>query len=92
MYLGVPAILGVLVARRLVFDPPAWCGAASTNLCGGHGDPHPSWRSTLVKIGIKVTVRLGVLGRDLDCREVVLLVSASIVWSRIAFVANRTTG
>ena len=33
--------LAVLVVRWLVFDPPTWCGAASTILCGGYGDPHP---------------------------------------------------
>jgi len=27
-------LLGVLVARRHVNDPPAWCGVASTTLCG----------------------------------------------------------
>ena len=55
VYLGVPTILGVLVARQHVFDHPAWCGAASTTLCGGRGDPHPSWRSSLVESGAKVT-------------------------------------
>ena len=39
-------------------DPPTWCGAAWTTLCGGCGDPHPLWRSSLVEIGIKVTVVL----------------------------------
>ena len=38
MYLGAPAILGVLAARRHVNDPPAWCGAASITLYGGRGD------------------------------------------------------
>ena len=32
------------------------CGAAWKILCGGRGDPHPSWRSSLVEFGIKVTV------------------------------------
>ena len=41
LYIGVSAMLGVLVARRQVNDPPAWCGAASTMLCGGRGDPPP---------------------------------------------------
>ena len=40
VYLSEPAILGVLVTRRDVNDPPTWCGAASTTLWGGHGDPH----------------------------------------------------
>jgi len=45
-----------LVSRRQVNDPPACCGVASTTLCGGRGDPHPSWASSLVESGIKVTV------------------------------------
>ena len=56
MYLGVPAILGVLMARRLVYDPLAWYGAAWMTLCGGRGDPHLLWRSSLVEFEIKVTV------------------------------------
>jgi len=48
--------LGVLVARRHVIDPPAWCGAATTTLYGGRGDPLPLWASSLVESGIKVTV------------------------------------
>ena len=56
LYLGVPAILGVLGAHRQVINPPDWCGAATTTLCGGRGDTHPLWRSYLVKNGIKVTV------------------------------------
>ena len=48
--------LGALKARRHVIDPPTWCGAAMTILYGGRGDPHPLWRSSLVEIGIKVTV------------------------------------
>ena len=39
-----------------VIDPPTWCGAATTTLCGGRGDSHPLWRSSLVEFGIKVTV------------------------------------
>ena len=56
LYLGVPAILGVLVALRQVYDPPAWCGAAWTALSRGRGDPHPLWRSSIVENEIKVTV------------------------------------
>ena len=48
--------LGALVARWHVIDPPTWCGAAMTILYGGRGDPLPSWTSSLVEIGIKVTV------------------------------------
>ena len=28
-----------LVAHRHIIDPPAWCGAVSTTLYGGRGDP-----------------------------------------------------
>ena len=48
--------LGALKARRHVIDPPTWCGAATTTVCGGHGDPHPLWRSSLVEPRAKVTV------------------------------------
>ena len=48
--------LGVLKGRRYVIDPPTWCGAATTTLCGGRGNPHPLWRSSLVQLGAKVTV------------------------------------
>jgi hypothetical protein len=48
--------LGVLVARWHVLDPPAWCGVATTTLCGERGDLHPLWRISLVESGIKVTV------------------------------------
>ena len=39
MYLGEPAILGVLVTRRHVLDPPAWCGAATTSFVQGTWRP-----------------------------------------------------
>ena len=48
------------MARRQVYDPPAWCGVAWTALCGGRGDLHPLWRSSLVESGIKVNGELGV--------------------------------
>ena len=48
--------LGALEAHRHVIDPPTWCGAATTTLCGGRGDPHPLGRSSLVEPGAKVTV------------------------------------
>ena len=41
LYLGVSAILGVLVARRLVFDRPTWCGAASMSIVWGTWRPQP---------------------------------------------------
>ena len=51
-------LLGVLRLAGNINDPPTWCGAAWTTLCGGRGDPHPLWRRSLVEIGIKVTVIL----------------------------------
>ena len=48
--------LGALELAGNINDPPTWCGAAWTTLCGGRGDPHPLWRSSLVENGIKVTV------------------------------------
>ena len=48
--------LGALVARRHIIDPLTWCGAVTTSLYWGHGDPLPLWTSFLVEIGIKVTV------------------------------------
>ena len=55
MYLGAPAILGALVARRQVNDPPPWYGAASTKLCGGRR-PLLCGQSPLVEPGAKVIV------------------------------------
>ena len=48
--------LGAVKLASNVIDPPTWCGAATTSLCGGRGDPHPLWRSSLVEPEIKVTV------------------------------------
>ena len=48
--------LGAVKLAGNVIDPPTWCGAATTSLCGGRGDPHPLWRSSLVEPGAKVTV------------------------------------
>ena len=48
--------LEYLVARRHGIDPPAWCGAATTNLYGDVETPSPLWASSLVESGIKVTV------------------------------------
>ena len=39
-----------------VNDPLTWCEAAWMTLCGGRGNPHPLWRSSLVEPGINVTV------------------------------------
>jgi len=49
---------GALRLAGNVNDPPTWCGAAWTTLCGGRGDPHPLWRSSLVESGAKVTGNL----------------------------------
>ena len=54
---GAPAPCSVKLAGNVI-DPLTWCGAATTTLCWGRGDPHPLWRSSLVEIGIKVTVVL----------------------------------
>jgi len=71
-------LLGALVACRHIFDPPAWCGAASMILCGGRGDPHPLWRSSLVESRIKVTMI--VFTEETWLPEAILFVSASTTW------------
>ena len=48
--------LGALWLAGNVIDPTTWCGAATTTLCGGRGDPHLLWRSSLVEPGIMMTV------------------------------------
>ena len=48
--------LGALRLAGNVNDPPTWCGAAWTTLCGGRGDPHSLWTSSLVESGAKETV------------------------------------
>ena len=48
--------LGALRLAGNVNDPPTWCGAATKTLCGGRGDPHPLWKSSLVEPGVKMTV------------------------------------
>ena len=53
--LGAPAPWSMKLAGNVI-DPPTWCGAATTPLCGGRGDHHPLWRSSLVEPGAKVTV------------------------------------
>ena len=64
--LGAPVPLSVKLADNVI-DPSTWCGAATTSLCGGRGDPHPLWRSSLVESGINVTVI--VFRKRLDCRK-----------------------
>ena len=56
LVLGEPAILGVLVTRRHVFDPQLGVERRRQALCGGRRDPLPWRRSSLVKPGIKMTV------------------------------------
>jgi len=68
-------LFGVLVARRHVNDPPTWCGAASTTLYGGRGDPLPLWASSLMENGIKVTVI--VFTEETWLPKAILFVSAS---------------
>ena len=53
--LGAPAPWSVKLTDNII-DPPTWCGAVTTTLCGGRRDPHPLWRSSLVEPRIKVTV------------------------------------
>ena len=76
--LGEPAILGVLVTRRHVFDPPSWCGAATTSFVRGTWRP-PSLVEKLLS---------GTRGQDdrecsrkrLGGREAIFFVSASTTW------------
>ena len=39
--------LGAVKLASNVIDPPTWCGAATTTLCGGRGDP-PSFVEKLL--------------------------------------------
>ena len=55
LYFGAPAPWSVKLAGNVI-DPALWCGATTTSLCGGRGDPHPLWRSSLVEPEAKVTV------------------------------------
>jgi len=65
VYLGEPAILGVLVTRRHVFDPPALCGAATTSFVRGTWRPPSLVEKLLSGIRDQGDRGLGVLGRDL---------------------------
>ena len=47
---------GALELAGNVNDPPTWCGAAWTIFVWETWRPHPLWRSSLVEIGIKVTM------------------------------------
>ena len=53
--LGAPAPWSVKLAGNII-DPLTWCGAAMTLCAGDVETPIPLWRSSLVDIGIKVTV------------------------------------
>ena len=70
------SLLGALVARWHVNDPPAWCGAASTTLCGGRR-PLLCGQAPLVELGIKVTAVIWSPRERLDCWEAIVFVSAS---------------
>ena len=43
-------------ARRQRHRPSDLVWSGDDTLCGGRGDPHPLWRSSLVEPGAKVTV------------------------------------
>ena len=43
-------------ARRQRHRPSDLVWSGEDTLCGGRGDPHPLWRSSLVEPGAKVTV------------------------------------
>jgi len=88
--------LGVMETRRKVFDPLAWCGAVFNALCEERGDPHPSWRSTLVESEIKVIEklcgRLRLSRKKLGGREAIHLVSDSTSWTGGDLMPTHTTG
>ena len=65
MYLGEPAILGVLVTRWHVFDPPAWCGEVMTSFVRGTWRPLSFVEKLLSGTRDQGDRGLGVLGRDL---------------------------
>ena len=65
MYLGEPAILGVLVTRRHVFDTPAWCGAVTTSFVRGTWRPPSLVEKLLSGTKDQGDHGLSVLGRDL---------------------------
>jgi hypothetical protein len=91
------------VTHRHVFDPPVWCGAATTALCG---DEEILLRGKLrCEGGIKVTGRLGmslsgrvfvasqkVPQKRLGDREAILFVSASTTWINCGLPPTDTTG
>ena len=53
--LGAPAPWS-FEARRQRHRPSDLVWSGDDTLCGGRGDPHPLWRSSLVEPGAKVTV------------------------------------
>jgi hypothetical protein len=59
----------ILVTRRKVFDPPVWCGVASTTVFGD--EEIPSLWETLSEDDIKMTGARGgdhyLCGKDLTC-------------------------
>ena len=78
LVLGVPGPWSIGGSPATVIDPPAWCGAAKTSLCGGRGDPHPSWWSSLVEPGPRWPWLC--LRKRLGGREAILFVSTSTTW------------
>jgi hypothetical protein len=66
--------LGVIVARWQVFDPSAWCGAASMTVFGGRGDPSFVESS----LGVKVTGARG--GEYCLCGKILTY----LVWALVA--------
>ena len=60
---GAPAPWSVKLAGNVI-DPPTWCGAATTSLCGGRGDP-PSFVEKLLSGTWGQGDRDCVHGRDL---------------------------
>jgi len=88
------------MSHRHVFNPPYWCGAASTALCGD-----VETLSVMEKLlsgkrdqGDRSNLMASLCGKSkcprnrLDYREAILLVSASTTWSRSGLVPSRTTG
>ena len=53
--LGAPAPWS-FEARRQRHRPSDLVWSGDDTLCGGRGDPHPLWRSSLVEPGAKLTV------------------------------------
>jgi hypothetical protein len=83
---GSPEALGPkwLIGNRHRPSGLVWSG--EDTLCGGHGDPLPWWRSSLVEAASNA------LGRDLVTGKKYSCVSASTTWTRGGLVAIDTMG